>query len=117
MGLFLNQNDFLPRVVNHDRPDKEGTYGNMSAKVDNGFYMTCRNVDKSKLKKSDLSFIENVEMVSEGSVYSKVYYNSNIKLYAKWKANTYKVKYNGNGNSSGKMSNSSHTYGCLYLGL
>lgn len=79
MGLFLNQNDFLPRVVNHDRPDKEGTYGNMSAKVDNGFYMTCRNVDKARLKKSDLSFIENVEMVSEGSVYSKVYYNSNIK--------------------------------------
>ena len=79
MGLFLNQNDFLPRVVNHDRPDKEGTYGNMSAKVDNGFYMTCRNVDKARLKKSDLSFIENVEMVSEGSVYSNVYYNSNIK--------------------------------------
>jgi phosphopantothenate-cysteine ligase len=79
MGLFLNQNDFLPKVINHDRVDKVGTYGNMSARVDGGFYMTCRNVDKSKLNKSDLSFIENVDMVSEGSVYSKVFYNSEIK--------------------------------------
>ena len=36
--------------------------------------------------------------------------SSNITLYAKWTANTYQVKYNGNGATSGSMSNSSHTY-------
>ena len=34
-----------------------------------------------------------------------------ITLYAVWKVNTYYVKYNGNGNTSGSMSNSTHTYG------
>ncbi len=32
-------------------------------------------------------------------------------LYAVWKANSYKVKYDGNGASSGKVSSSSHVYG------
>jgi len=36
--------------------------------------------------------------------------DSNQTLYAKWTANTYTVKYNGNGNTGGSMSNSSHTY-------
>ena len=36
--------------------------------------------------------------------------NATINLYAKWKANTYSVAYNGNGATSGSMSNSSHTY-------
>lgn len=36
-------------------------------------------------------------------------YTKNITLYAQWKANTYKVKYNANG-GSGSMDNSSHTY-------
>ena len=31
-------------------------------------------------------------------------------LYAKWTANTYQVKFNGNGNTSGSMSNQSFTY-------
>lgn len=31
-------------------------------------------------------------------------------LYAQWTANTYYVKYNGNGNTGGSMSNSTHTY-------
>lgn len=31
-------------------------------------------------------------------------------LYAGWTANTYSVAYNGNGSTSGSMSNSSHTY-------
>ncbi len=35
---------------------------------------------------------------------------ANITLYAKWTANTYYVKYNGNGATSGSMSNSTHTY-------
>ncbi len=33
-----------------------------------------------------------------------------VNLYARWKANTYSVVYNGNGKTGGMMSNSSHTY-------
>lgn len=36
---------------------------------------------------------------------------SNTTLYAKWTTNTYTVKYNGNGSTSGSTSDSSHTYG------
>lgn len=43
---------------------------------------------------------------SAGSSYSK---NASVTLYAVWKANTYNVKYNGNG-ATGSMSNSSHVY-------
>ena len=38
-------------------------------------------------------------------------YPGNVTLYAQWKGNTYYVKYNGNGNTGGSMSNSTHTYG------
>ena len=34
-----------------------------------------------------------------------------ITLYAHWTANTYTVKYNGNGSTSGSMADSKHTYG------
>lgn len=34
-----------------------------------------------------------------------------VALYAMWKGNSYKVKYNGNGAKSGKVSVSSHVYG------
>ena len=36
--------------------------------------------------------------------------NAYIMLYAQWKPITYNVKYDGNGATSGSMSNSSHTY-------
>jgi uncharacterized repeat protein (TIGR02543 family) len=34
-----------------------------------------------------------------------------VKLYAQWTANTYKIKYNGNGATSGTMISSTKTYG------
>jgi uncharacterized repeat protein (TIGR02543 family) len=34
-----------------------------------------------------------------------------VTLYAQWTANTYKIKYNGNGATSGTMSSSTKTYG------
>lgn len=34
-----------------------------------------------------------------------------IYLYAKWKANTYKIEYNGNGSDGGSTESSTHTYG------
>ena len=36
--------------------------------------------------------------------------NVSISIYADWKANTYTIKYNGNGNTGGSTADSSHTY-------
>ena len=36
--------------------------------------------------------------------------NANLTLYAKWTPISYSVKFNGNGSTSGSMSNQSHTY-------
>ena len=36
--------------------------------------------------------------------------NGNVTLYAQWTANTYYVKFNGNGSTSGSMSNQKFTY-------
>lgn len=41
-------------------------------------------------------------------------YAGNVTLYAQWTANTYYIKYNGNGATSGSMSNSTHRYGTAY---
>ena len=43
-----------------------------------------------------------------GGTYSN---NAAITLYAHWNANTYKVKFNGNGSTSGSMSDQNFTYG------
>jgi uncharacterized repeat protein (TIGR02543 family) len=37
--------------------------------------------------------------------------SGNLTLYAQWTANTYTIKYNGNGSTSGTMSSSTKTYG------
>lgn len=79
MGQWLDRSDFLPKVINHDRPDKIGTYGNMSMRSGDGFYITCRNVNKSDLKKSEISRIDSVDMVNVDGVYSNVKYNSELK--------------------------------------
>ncbi len=80
MGKWLDQSDFLPRVINHDRLDKVGTYGNMSVNAEGCFYITCRNVNKSDLKKSDLSKITAVDIICDDKdIYSNVFYNSDVK--------------------------------------
>lgn len=79
-GKWLNQKDFLPKVINHERVDKIGTYGNMSCRRSDCFYITCRNVNKSDLKKEDISRITRVNLITDDkSVYSKIYYNSELK--------------------------------------
>ena len=45
---------------------------------------------------------------SNGATYSA---NANVTLYAKWTAHKYTVKFNGNGSTSGSMSNQTFTYG------
>lgn len=78
-GKKLNSDNLLPVVINHERTDKIGTYGNLSRKCDNGFYITCRNVDKRNLNKTDLSFISSVNFIDNKNIYSNVYYNSILK--------------------------------------
>lgn len=41
---------------------------------------------------------------------TKVTNFNNHNIYAKWNANTYKIKYHGNGNTGGSMADSTHTY-------
>lgn len=80
VGEFLFNKGVLPEVVNHNRPDKIGTYGNMSFKKDDtSFYITGRNVHKGKLSKDNLCFIENVSEVKNDSIYSEVNYHGTIK--------------------------------------
>ena len=45
---------------------------------------------------------------SNGATYTA---NANVTLYAKWTAHKYTVKFNGNGSTSGSMSNQTFTYG------
>ena len=45
-------------------------------------------------------FVKNLTSINGGTV----------TLYAKWKVNTYTVKYDGNGNTGGSTASSSHTY-------
>ena len=45
---------------------------------------------------------------ADGATYSA---NANVTLYAKWTAHKYTVKFNGNGSTSGSMSNQTFTYG------
>ena len=44
------------------------------------------------------------------SAFTNRYFKANSTLYANWGANTYTVKYNGNGATGGTTANSSHTY-------
>ena len=44
------------------------------------------------------------------SAFTNRYFKSNSALYANWGANTYTVKYNGNGATGGTTANNSHTY-------
>ena len=44
---------------------------------------------------------------NNGASYSS---NTNVTLYAQWTANTYYVKFNGNGSTSGSMNNQTFTY-------
>ena len=47
---------------------------------------------------------------SATSGFTNRYFKANGTLYANWGANTYTVKYNGNGATGGTTANSSHTY-------
>lgn len=80
MGKFLDERGFLPRVLNHDRKDKIGTYGNMSCKNGGFFYITGRNVDKGNLNGTDIVSIDKVWILEDDKdVYSNVFYSGALK--------------------------------------
>lgn len=80
IGDTLFKKGVLPEVINHNRPDKIGTYGNMSFKNSDGsFYITGRNVHKGQLSRDSLCLIESVNTVEHSSIYAEVNYNGSIK--------------------------------------
>ena len=53
---------------------------------------------------TDSNLTKTITSIPSGSTGNKT-------IYAKWKANSYTVKFNGNGSTSGSMANQSRTYG------
>lgn len=76
-------------------------------------YYTYKNNSKLAADKVEISQSQNYTgnqwkgWASEPSSGSGYWYT---RVYANWKANTWYVKYNGNGSTAGSMSNSTHTY-------
>lgn len=72
-GEILYNDGLLPVV-------EGGTYGNLSIKSPEGFYITGRNVHKGDLTKDIICKIEKVDEIDDqSSVYSKVYYKGKVK--------------------------------------
>ena len=72
-GKTLYEMGLLPIVEN-------GTYGNMSARQKNTFFITGRNVNKGDLPRKHLCRIERVESVSDESrVFAEVHYHGQVK--------------------------------------
>lgn len=80
-GERLFKKGYLPEVVNHNRTDKIGTYGNISINThDNGMFITGRNVHKGQLKPQDLCHISQVDThISCDGVYAEVMYKGELK--------------------------------------
>ena len=72
-GKTLYEMGLLPIVEN-------GTYGNMSARQKNTFFITGRNVNKGDLPRKHLCRIERVESLSDESwVFAEVHYHGQVK--------------------------------------
>ena len=80
-GALLFNKGLLPVVINHNRLDKFGTYGNLSVKnTDNSFFITGRNVHKGELKEDDICKIDNVEEITNhDSIFANVNYRGTLK--------------------------------------
>lgn len=82
VGNELYKKGFLPEVINHDRVDKVGTYGNISLRNssdDTTFFITGRNVNKGKLNLHDICHVEEVIPIENESIYCNVKYRGNVK--------------------------------------
>ncbi|MBR5620365.1 MAG: InlB B-repeat-containing protein, partial [Clostridia bacterium] len=71
-------------------------------------------LSSTKPTRNGYTFVSwNTKADGKGTTYAsggKYTGNANLTLYAIWNPITYSVKYNGNGATSGSMSNQSHTY-------
>ena len=78
-------------------------------------YGTALTLSSTKPTRKGYTFVNwNTKADGTGNSYAAgASYTSNaaVTLYAQWKANTYTVAFNGNGSTSGSMSNLSMTYG------
>ena len=78
-------------------------------------YGTALTLSSTKPTRKGYTFVNwNTKADGTGKSYAAgASYTSNaaVTLYAQWKANTYTVAFNGNGSTSGSMSNLSMTYG------
>lgn len=82
IGNKLFKLDILPEVINHNRVDKIGTYGNMSIRdkfSKDNFFITGRNVHKGYLKENDICYINKVNDLKENNPYCVVKYGGIIK--------------------------------------
>ena len=94
---------------NKNASDATGTMANTTK-----YYGTNVTLRSNAFKRTGYSFAGwatekggNV-VYSNGATYTA---NANVTLYAKWTAHKYTVKFNGNGSTSGSMSNQTFTYG------
>ena len=72
IGECIFEDGLLPVV-------EGGTYGNMSLKFDNQFFITGRNVHKGQLTKDILCRIEKVDEVNEPTKFADIYYHGKVK--------------------------------------
>ncbi|MCI8327442.1 MAG: S8 family serine peptidase [Lachnospiraceae bacterium] len=95
----------------------QATSGNM--KDQTMVYDKAELLNENKFKRTGYTFIGwNTKKDGSGTAYKDKKSVKNlttkkdeiVTLYAQWKANTYTVKYNGNGATAGKMSDSKHQY-------
>ena len=78
------------------------------------YYGTNVTLRSNAFKRTGYSFAGWATKADGGVVYSNgatYTANANVTLYAKWTAHKYTVKFNGNGSTSGSMSNQTFTYG------
>ena len=81
VGQKLFEMGLLPEVVNHDRIEATGTYGNISNRITgNSFLITGRNVHKGNLDWKDVCYVQNVSKVEDDpGVYANVEYYGEYK--------------------------------------
>ena len=87
--------------------DQNFTYGTAQNLTANGFSKTGHTFAGWATSPTGAKAYNNQQNVNNLTATN----GATVNLYAKWTANTYKVKFNGNGSTSGSMSDQNFTYG------
>ncbi|MBO6307223.1 MAG: InlB B-repeat-containing protein, partial [Paludibacteraceae bacterium] len=83
------------------------TYGTAQNLTANGFSKTGHTFAGWATSSTGAKVYNNQQSVNNLTATN----GATVNLFAKWTANTYKVKFNGNGSTSGSMSDQNFTYG------